>query len=105
TLFPPGFWRDRFGDVALVSEDIQFGSPEQNFLVILRKWARRKWAKPVPIPLEESERWSVGDPQFTNVLWGALERVVRKVASWTGLLAFAPLHPSEFGLFVQMVKK
>jgi SAM-dependent methyltransferase len=105
TLFPPGFWRSRFGDIALVSEEIEFCSREQNLLIALRKLARRKWRKPVPIPLKESERSSTPAPQFADVLWRKLERVVRKVAPWTGLLGLAPLHPSEFGLFVQMVKK
>jgi SAM-dependent methyltransferase len=105
TLFPPGFWRNQFSDAALVSEDIEFCSPEQNLLIALRKLARRKWRKPTPIPLKESERWSTPGSQFTDVLWRNLERVVRKVAPWTGLLGLAPLHPSEFGLFVEMVKK
>jgi SAM-dependent methyltransferase len=105
TLFPPGFWRDRFGDVALVSEDIEFCSPEQNLLIALRRLARRKWRKPVPMPLKESERWSTPAPRFSDALWRNLERVARKVAPWSGLLGLAPLHPSEFGLFVQMVKK
>jgi SAM-dependent methyltransferase len=105
TLFPPGFWRDHFGDVALVSEKMEFCSPEQNLLIALRRLTRRKWSKPMAIPLRESERWSTPSPQFTDELLHNFERVVRKVAPWTGLLRVAPLHPSEFGLFVQMVKK
>src|SRR5262249_49492552 len=58
TLFPPGFWRDQFGDVALVSEEIEFCSPQQNLLIALRKLTRRKWRKPVPMPLKESQCWS-----------------------------------------------
>jgi SAM-dependent methyltransferase len=105
TLFPPGFWRDQFGNVALVSEEIEFCSPEQNLLIALRRLARRKWRKPEPISLKESERWSTPSPRFGDDVWRHLERVVRKVAPWTGLLRLAPLHPSEFGLFIQMVKK
>ena len=105
TLFPPGFWCDHCGDVASVSEKIEFCSPEQNFLVALRKLARRKWRKPMPIPLSESERWSTPSPALTDVPWCSFERVLRKVAPLTGLSHVAPLHPSEFGLFVKMVKK
>ena len=105
TLFPPGFWRDRFGDAALVSEEIEFCSPEQSLLIALRKLARRKWRKPVPLALRDSERWSAPVPTLGDALWLNLERVVRKAAQWTGLHRLAPLHPSEYGLFVQMVKK
>jgi len=105
TLFPGGFWREQFGNVALVSETIESCTDEQNLLIALRKLARRKWRKPLPMLLKESERRSAPAPQFMDVLWQNFERVVRKVAPWTGLLGLAPLHPSEFGLFVQMVKK
>jgi SAM-dependent methyltransferase len=105
TLFPPGFWRKQFSEVAVVAEEIEFCSPEQNLLIALRKLALQKWRKPVPIPLQQSERWSIPAPRFADLWWRNLERVVRKVAPWTGLLCLAPLHPSEFGLFVQMVKK
>ena len=105
TLFPPGFWRDRFGDTAVVSEKIEFCSPEQSLLIALRKLAHRKWRKPVPLALRESERRSALAPTLGNALWLNLERVVRKATRWTGLHHLAPLHPSEYGLFVQMVKK
>ncbi len=105
TLFPSGFWRRHFGDVALVSEDIEYCSAEQNLLIALRRLARRKWRKPVPIPLSESGRWIASSPpRSADASWRNLERAVRKVAPWTGLARFAPLHPSDFGLFVRMVK-
>jgi SAM-dependent methyltransferase len=102
TLFPPGFWRDRFGDAAVVSEKIEFCSPEQNLLIALRKSARRRWRKPVPLALKNSERWSAPVPTLGDALWLNLERLVRKAV---GLHRLAPLHPSEYGLFIQMVKK
>jgi SAM-dependent methyltransferase len=105
TLFPPGFWRDRYGDAAVVYEKIEFCSPEQSLLIALRKLARREWRKPVPLALRFSERRSAPAPILGDALWLNLERVVRKAARWTGLHRFAPLHPSEYGLFVQMVKK
>jgi SAM-dependent methyltransferase len=105
TLFRPGFWRDRFGDMALVSEEIEYCSPEQNLVIALRKLAGRRWRKPVPMPLSESERLSAPPPRFADTLWRNFERVVGKLARSTGLLGLAPLYPSEFGLFVKMVKK
>jgi SAM-dependent methyltransferase len=105
TMYPPGFWCDHFGDVALVSEEIEFCSPEQNLIIALRKLARRKWRKPMPLALKDSEHWSTPAPAFGDAFWGNLERVVRKAAQWTRLDRLAPLHPSEYGLFVQMVKK
>ena len=105
TMYPPGFWRDHFGDVAFVSEEIEFCSPEQNLLIALRKLARRKWRKPMPLALKNSEHWSAPAPMFGDVLWQNLEGIVRKAARWMGLDRFAPVHPSEYGLFVQMVKK
>jgi SAM-dependent methyltransferase len=105
TMFPPGFWRDCFGDTALVSEEFEFCSPEQNLLIALRKLAHRKWRKPMPLALKDSERRSTPAPTFGDVLWRNLERLVRKAAASTGVHRLAPLHPSEFGLFVQMVKK
>jgi SAM-dependent methyltransferase len=105
TLFRPGFWSDRFGDIALVDEEVEFCSPEQNFLVALRRLAGRKWRKPVPMPLSESERFSAPPPQFADMLWRNFERAMRKIARSTVLPRLVPSCPSDFGLFVQMVKK
>ena len=105
TLFAPGFWRDYFGDAAQVDEAVECGAREQNLLILLRRLARRKWRKPVPMSLKESEQPSTPAPTFGDALWRNLERVVRKVAPWTGVLRFAPSYPTEFGLFVQMTKR
>ena len=105
TLFPPGFWRDHFGDVAQVSVDVEFYTAEQNLVIGLGLLARRKWRQPVPLPLKDSGRWSTPVPKFGDAAWRNLERVACKAASLTGLHHLAPLHPSEFGLFVEMVKK
>jgi SAM-dependent methyltransferase len=105
TLFPPEFWRTRFDALALVSENVEFCSADQNLVIGLRKSARRKWRKPLPIPLKDSQRWSAPAPRATDAVWKNFERVVRKFASRTGLSGFAPSYPSEFGLFVQMMKK
>jgi SAM-dependent methyltransferase len=104
TLFPPGFWREWFSDAACVSEHVEFCCADQNLLIALRKSARRKWRQPIPISIKESERSSAPARRITDVLWGNFERVVRKLAP--GIVStLAPLHPSEFGLMVRMVKK
>src|SRR5262249_20033681 len=78
TLFRPGVWRDHSGDAALVDEEVDRCSPEQNFLIALRRLARRKWRKPVPMDLRESERLSVPPPRFADTLWRNFERLMRK---------------------------
>jgi SAM-dependent methyltransferase len=104
TLFPPGFWRDRLGDDVKINEAVEYGSPEQNLLMLLRRLARRRWRKPAPMPLKASEQPSAPAPMFGDALWHVLERVVRKVATWTGAGRFAPSYPTEFGLFIKMKK-
>lgn len=105
TMFPSGFWRSRFSDVAIVHENIECRPPDQNSVVFLRRVMRRRWRKPVPIRLQDSERWSAPIPTFWDPLWKNLERVVRKIGFWTGLDHRIPSYPSEYGLFVQMVKR
>lgn len=105
TLFPPGFWRERFSDAARVAEGVEFCLPEQNLLIALRRVAHRRWRKPMPLALKDSKRWSGPSPTFADTLWLNLERAVRKAGRWTGFHRWAPLYPSEYGLFVQMVKK
>ena len=90
TLFPAGFWRHRFSYAALISERIEFSSPEQNLLIALRKLANRKWRKPVPLALKDSQRWSAPAPTPGDAFWENLERVVRKAARWTRLSRFRP---------------
>jgi SAM-dependent methyltransferase len=105
TLFPPGFWSRHFGGVASVTEEIEFCSPVQNILIALRKVGGRKWRRPVPIPLSESQVGLSPSPRITDMLWQNFERGVRKVASSTRLPRLAPSYPTEFGLLVQMRKK
>jgi hypothetical protein len=105
TLFAPGFWRDHFADVAVVSEQIESCGPEQNFLLWLRRLARRRWRKPLPMPLKDSETLPRATPKLGDRSWRATETVLGKAARLTGLNRFAPAHPTEYGLFVSMIKK
>ena len=59
----------------------------------------------MPLALKDSERRSAPAPTFGDALLRNLEQAMRKSAQWTGLQRVASLHPSEYGLFVQMVKK
>ena len=105
TLFPPGFWRNQFADVAQVYERIEFCSNEQSLLIALRRLARRRWRKPMPIRLKESQQPSAPPPRIGDMLWRQLERVAGKVARNAGPARLSRLQPSEYGLFVEMVKK
>jgi SAM-dependent methyltransferase len=104
TLFPPGFWRKRFGDVAKVSEHIERRLPQENVLLALRRLMGRKWRHPVPIALKESKASSQPPPAYGDAAWRQLERVLRKGAPWVGLTRIVPSYPTEYGLFVRMVK-
>jgi SAM-dependent methyltransferase len=105
TLFAPGFWRDHFSDVAVVSEQIEPCGSEQSFLLWLRRLARRHWRKPLPMPLTDSENLPKAPPNLGDKSWRTAERVLGKAARLTGLNRFAPTHPTEYGLFVTMIKK
>lgn len=105
TLFSPKFWGDCFSDAAEIDEQIEFCSPNDNLRMALRKLAGRKWRQPAPISLSESGRWSTPAPKATGSTYRALARLVTRSAAWTGLDRFAPRYPTEYGLFVQMIKK
>jgi SAM-dependent methyltransferase len=104
TLFAPGFWNNHFGCAALVSEEVEFCSPRENFLIALRRRFRRRWRKPIPVSLRESERPATPAPRFADRFWRFLESALCRAAQRTGQLRRAPLHPSEYGLFVRMIK-
>ena len=80
TLFPLGFWRDRFDGAAQIDETVEYGSSERNLLILLRRLGRRRWRKPAPMPLKASEQLSTPAPMFGDTLWHNLERVLRKIA-------------------------
>ena len=105
TLFAQGFWRDRFSDVAVISEQVEFCGPEQNFLFWLRRLAWRRWRNPLPMSLKDSEMFPEAVPSLGDIIWRTFERVLGKIARITGINGIAPRHPTEYGLFVTMVKK
>lgn len=105
TLFAPGFWRHHFSDVAVVSEQIEPCGPEQGFLLWLRRLAHRRWRKPSPMPLKDSETLPNAPPNLRDRSWRIVERMLGKTAQITGLNRFVPTHPTEYGLFTTMIKK
>jgi len=104
TIFRPGLWREIFGDLAQVSEEIEIGAPMQNLLIGLRNLTGARWRVPAPVLLGESMHQSAAVPRWGDTLWRTLERAVRKFAAPLGILRFAPRYPAEYGLFVVMRK-
>ena len=102
TLFPPGFWRRWFADVADVAEGIEMCETERSLAVALRRLCRRRWRKPHPLPLSESSITSAPRPNFGNAAWFVIERSLTRVSRALRLSRFAPEHPKEYGLLVRM---
>lgn len=105
TLYPHGFWRTQFREVADVKEFVEHESLVQNALIGLRLLARRRWRKPVPIALGQSNQRSAPQFRISDWLWASFERAVRRFGPATGLFAAAPARPQEYGLFVKMLKQ
>ena len=103
TLFPPGFWRKRFRQVADVEEEIGSSDPERSFTIGLRNLFRIRWRHPQPIPLNRSARAST--LSRNTKIWDVFERGTRKVARATRLLNLFPEQPSEYDFFVTMKRK
>lgn len=105
TLFPPGFWRQQFSDIADVEEIVQYRSPDENTRSWVARLSGRKWQKPQPQPLQSSPG--------THRIWlqpvtrggQLLERAVSKIGRLTGLSKCAPPVASEFGLFVTLTRR
>jgi SAM-dependent methyltransferase len=103
TLFRPGFWRKRFGQVAEVEEEIEPSEPERSFTIGLRNLFRIRWQHPEPIQLNRSAQASM--PSRDGKLWEFFERATRKVARTTRLINLVPRQPSEYDFFVTMKRK
>jgi SAM-dependent methyltransferase len=105
TMYRPGFWGQHFGHVAEVCEQVEHESPQQSFIIGLQKLAGRRWRKPVPISLNESNLPSAPPPAWSDMLWRNIARVVRRTGPLIGIYRLVPPRPTEFGLFVKMRKK
>ena len=102
TLFPPGFWKHRFGQVAEVEEEIETSDAERSFTVGLRNLFRIRWRHPEPIHLSRSAHSSAPPKRTSEKIWNVFERGARKVARTTRLIDFVSRQPSEYDFFVTM---
>ncbi len=100
TLFPPHFWRTRFGDSAQVTEGQEYRAPADNLAIALRQMAGQRWKCPSPMEFRESLRARADKkrylPRVTNL--------ALRIASAVGIAGLAPAQPAEFGLTVSMMK-
>jgi SAM-dependent methyltransferase len=102
TLFPPGFWRKQFGDLADVREETELHDADRNLLIGLRQLFGRGWRKPVPLPMSESYKAFRPTPQAGDGLWSLFARCVGKAGRVTKLSRLAPAQQTEYGFFVSM---
>jgi SAM-dependent methyltransferase len=105
TLFPPGFFKCKFGLLAEVLEEVEALRVQQASTIALRQLLGIRWKKPQPKRIE-----AVGDG---GLVWhlpsnGTLRLFARSaslVARIAELAALFPIRPAEFGLFVTLVRR
>jgi SAM-dependent methyltransferase len=105
TLFSPGFWEREFSHIAHVEEEIEMCASESELVVGMEKLIGRKWKKPMPLTLGQSDGSFAAATNATRRAWLFSERVVRKMERMTGLSRLTPSQPTEFGLFVKLTLK
>jgi SAM-dependent methyltransferase len=105
TLFPPGFFKRQFSSIADVVEEIETAPAWQSLQIALRQTLGVVWSRPQAQPIEAAGEHGLTWPQPTTSMRQLLERIVVKTGRVTGLDAFAPPRPIEFGLFVTLVRK
>jgi len=99
TLFPQGFWTQRFASQAEVTETIEWHGADDAFSRWLDRLLCRRWQAPAALPTSGmASAWGQSAP-------GPLARAARRVAKLTGFSELVPRHPSDFGLFVRMTAK
>ena len=105
TLFPPGFWRQQLSDVADVVEEIEMVPHGQALAIGLRRLFRHRWIEPQAWPMRADGKREHSWSQQKSLTWQLFERGISRTAQGTGLATFAPQRPTDFGLFVSMVRK
>ena len=99
TLFPPGFWQSRFGDAAIVAEQIEMLDADASMAAVARRLAGIRWMPPSPAPFDAgAHAW----PQPTGGVRVTLARAIGKIARTLRLGTLAAPRPTEFGLLVSM---
>jgi SAM-dependent methyltransferase len=105
SIFPQGFWTRQFSDSASVSEEMELLPSDRALLIGLRRLFGRRWRKPIPKSLKcargRGHSWS----QQAGGVWHLFERSILKVGLLARFSALMPKRPSDFGLFVTMVRK
>jgi hypothetical protein len=97
------FSRDTF-----VREEIENCSPEESFVVGMRKLMRR-WKPPNTSSLKTSlTRYQESSNQvrsFFERAWGVAERNAVKAAKRIGAISYVPPQPTPYGIYVTLTKK
>lgn len=105
TLFPQGFWKQRFSQIAQVVEAIESVGPEQAFTIGLHQLFRRRWQKPEAKHIQQSDVAGHAWVQDYGTRWRLFERVCSKAGRVSGLSGLLAPRPADFGLFVVMKRK
>lgn len=105
TLFPPGFWTRHFVDLAETHEYEEMLPLKNGFMIGLRKLFGRLWTRPTPRSISSAVNGVISPPGNSEWIWGLFERAVVKAGMFTRLAHLAPRQPSEYGLYVKMVKR
>ncbi|MGH9221076.1 MAG: class I SAM-dependent methyltransferase [Vicinamibacterales bacterium] len=102
TLFPAGFWRSRFGDAAIVTEQIEMLDADASMAAAARRLAGIRWMPPSPAPFDSgAHAW----PQPAGGPRVMLARAIVKIGRTLRLSTLAAPRPAEFGLLVSISPK
>lgn len=104
SLFPPGFWVEHFSSEAAVEELVQTCSDETGLRIGLRKLFGRHWDIPKPVSLDNSSEHYQSGRVMNDGFWSVMEKSAVRFATSTRLSRLAPRQPSEFGLYVKMIR-
>lgn len=105
TLFPPGFWKQQVSDLAEVRETVETLPPTESLRMAYRQHVGRTWRSPIPQRLQgdgtRGHSWS----QAPTGLTALAERAALKVARTLGLEQRCSPRPTDFGLFVELIRR
>ena len=105
TLFPPGFWEHQVSDLAEVHETIERLPSSESLRIAYRQRIGRTWRSPTPKPLQgggtRGHSWSQSPTGMTALA----ERVALKAARTLGLDRHCTPRPTDFGLFVELIRR
>jgi SAM-dependent methyltransferase len=106
TLFRKGFWTQYFSSIASVQEITEYCEPGKAFSISARKILRVRWQRPEPIPLTGMEEPATqGRLEGRRSLATRAARALRSIAVSSETARSLLRQPTEFGLFIKMVKE